>query len=409
MSTTLLPPRSRRQHRQHRLGLIGTALATALSAGTLAVVSPAHADETPASTTTTVTTSAGNAVFDIVGSDFDKTYPGIYVSVRESSQGDAAFSGGSTTVAGGTAGTVWLGTGTTGAMGPDTVDAGAAGLIEDDGSFATEIAIDLDAFDPAKRYSIVTRTAHGQGALPANAHQVTETDVTDAVLALKKTTTTTASGSTVEEGQTAPVTVTVKDAATADGTGEVKLYDGATEIGGATLANGTASFTVGNLAVGTHTYTARFLGNDDQWPSSSAPTTVTVNAKTVIEQPPAQTGAAKPVKSITRNGKTLQVLLPAKASVSKLGFLLPKTQLKSKKLAVYSGKTKLGAFTVASNGQIKFKTTKLKKGKKYSLSFKFEAKKKVLVTKKGKPVRKKGKLQYKWVTITYTQKQSVTG
>src|SRR5262249_29691640 len=59
-------------------------------------------------------------------------------------------------------------------------------------------------------------------------------------------------------------------------TGTVDFLDGATVIGTGTLNNNVATFTTSTLAVGTHTITARFNGNANMQPSTSAGLTQTI-------------------------------------------------------------------------------------------------------------------------------------
>jgi hypothetical protein len=60
-------------------------------------------------------------------------------------------------------------------------------------------------------------------------------------------------------------------------TGTVTFFDGGTQIGTATLSGGTASFTTSSLAVGRHAITARYSGDINNTPSTSAALIQNVN------------------------------------------------------------------------------------------------------------------------------------
>ena len=60
-------------------------------------------------------------------------------------------------------------------------------------------------------------------------------------------------------------------------TGTVTFFDGGTQIGTATLTGGTASFTTSSLSVGSHSITARYSGDTNNTPSTSAALIQNVN------------------------------------------------------------------------------------------------------------------------------------
>lgn len=228
---------------------------------------------------------------DVAGAGFLKTAPGVYVSLRERTEGDAEYAGGSVTP---DRGTVWV------SNDPADITGGelsAAAAITEDGSFTTEIRIapeDVADLDPAKDYTIVTRKAHGMGSLPAHASQVTETavELAEVITAAqaREATTTTAAAAPVKAGQNATVNITVTGAGSGVPTGDVKLLKAGTQVGAADLVGGQAAIPVAGLPVGTSTLAVAYQGSAGFWKSAttvqvSVTKIATTTAITVIRKP----------------------------------------------------------------------------------------------------------------------------
>ncbi|GAA4693558.1 Ig-like domain-containing protein [Nocardioides conyzicola] len=231
-------------------------------------------DRAVAATTASVggETEAGVPI-EVDGTGFKKTFPGVYVSLREHAEGDPAYAGGAVWADGPTN---WV-SNSAEDISPDPAT-GASAAIADDGSFETTLLLTptmLTALDPTKQYSIVTRKGHGMGTIPSNADQITETplDVSD----LKEATTVAATTADSVRGTPASVDVTVTGEGTPDGTVTVK--NAGTPVGDGTLVDGHATVTVSDLPVGTTALTVEYAGSAGYW-SSTGGTSATVTKAT---------------------------------------------------------------------------------------------------------------------------------
>lgn len=222
-------------------------------------------DRTVAATTVSPTVDGDAINIGVNGTGFLKSAPGLYVSLRERTPGDSAYAGQSLPM---DAPTAWV---SNSAADVGTGEQSAAASIGDDGSFSAVVPVSpavVAALDPAKSYTIVTRKAHGQGASPTHASQVTETPVD--IAGLKQTTTVTAPDVTAAAGTTAVVDVTVAPETSGTPTGAVQVLDGETVKGTGTLTNGAASLSVSGLGVGTKTYTLVYQGASGYWRSAGS-------------------------------------------------------------------------------------------------------------------------------------------
>jgi len=230
-------------------------------------------DRTVADTSVEASLNGDGIDIDVAGTGFLKTAPGLYVSLRERTPGDSAYTGGSLSM---DAPTSWVSNSEADISGGAQ---GADAAIAEDGSFSTTIDLDAAAvakLDLTKTYTVVTRKAHGQGSLPGNASQVTETPVD--LASLKELTTTTATAAKVTPGNPAPVNVVV-DAADGTPSGAVVLKDGDTQVGQGDLVNGATTIQVPGLPLGTTNLTVRYQGGNGFWHSADT-VAVTVAKRT---------------------------------------------------------------------------------------------------------------------------------
>lgn len=133
----------------------------------------ATAKITTAATTATAASDGDGIVITVSGTGFRKTAPGLYVSLRTRTAGDAPYNGGSLDQS--TTPTAWV-SNDPADLGPDP-ETGAAAVIGDDGSFTVPLRLTeahIDALDAGGTYTIVTRKAHGQGTNPIHTDQITE-------------------------------------------------------------------------------------------------------------------------------------------------------------------------------------------------------------------------------------------
>lgn len=266
-------------------------------------------DRTVAATTATASLDGDGIKVAVDGTGFLKTAPGLYVSLREVPNPATPYAGGSVTP---DLGTAWV-SDKASDIGPDPAT-GAGAALGDDGAFSVDLELDAAAvakLDPTKSYTVVTRKAHGQGTIPANASQVTETPV--AIAALKQTTSVAAPSVNVVTGAAAVVNATVTPAGTGTPTGTVVVKDGDTVKGTGTLTNGTAAISIPGLAVGSKSYALEYSGANGYWKSAGTVTiTVTAKKSTVITPAgPATVGyrtAATYTATLT-NGATGKVVI----------------------------------------------------------------------------------------------------
>lgn len=222
-------------------------------------------DRTVAATTVTPSIEGDAINLAVNGTGFLKTSPGLYVSLRERTAGDSAYAGQSLPM---DAPTAWV---SNSAADVGTGEQSAAASIGDDGSFSAVVPVSpavVATLDPTKSYTIVTRKAHGQGASPTHASQVTETPVD--IAALKQTTAVTAPEVTAAAGTAVVVEATVAPATSGTPTGTVDVLDGPTVLGTATLADGVASISVPGLGVGSKSYTLAYQGANGYWKSAGS-------------------------------------------------------------------------------------------------------------------------------------------
>ncbi|GAA4804258.1 Ig-like domain repeat protein [Nocardioides caeni] len=247
------------------------------------------AEVAAAQTAVSLSTDSTGINVGVEGTGFLKTAPGVYVSLREYAAGDPAYTGGSVGDMDGP--TAWVGT----APGDLTGTPAANAIIGDDGAFSTSIHLGLDdlaALDAEKLYSVVTRKAHGQGTIPANASQVTETPVdASELIALRDSKSTTGSALTAPVATYgAPATVTVD---VAQGGGTVSLAGIGNTPRTADVVDGTATFALpATLAVGTYPLTATTSGDDATWGTTAAGSLVvkkTTSRFTVLKAGPVPT------------------------------------------------------------------------------------------------------------------------
>lgn len=294
-------------------------------------------DRQVASTTATPSVDGDGVKIAVAGTGFLKTSPGVYVSLRERTTGDAAYAGGSLAA---DAPTAWVSNNASD-IGPDPAT-GAASSIAEDGSFSVDVKLDATAaarLDPTKSYTIVTRKAHGQGASSANASQVTETPVD--IAALKQTTTVAAASVSTTVGSAAVVNATVTPATDGTPSGTVTVLDGSTVVGTGTLAGGTTAISVTGLPVGTKSYDLRYAGAPGYWKSSGTVSITVAKRTTAITVAGAATVAYRTASTYTAtvsNGATGSVVLTgAGAAITKpivggkATFSLPTTLTAGKK------------------------------------------------------------------------------
>lgn len=219
-------------------------------------------DRAVASTTVEASPVGDGITITVAGSGFRRTAPGLYVSLRQRTPGDAAYAGGSLPM---DAPTSWV------SNDPADIsegEQGAAAAIDEDGEFTTSLVLDATAvaeLDPSGTYTVVTRTAHGQGGLPGNASQVTETPLD--LGSLREPTSTTATAAKATPGEPAAVRIAV-GAAGGTPTGTVVLSNGAEQVGTAVLDDGTATVPVSGLPLGTTTLTVAYQGDTGYWHST---------------------------------------------------------------------------------------------------------------------------------------------
>jgi hypothetical protein len=239
-----------------------------------------------AATSVTPSVEGDTIKLAVNGTGFLKTAPGIYVSLRERAAGDSTYAGGSLPT---DAPTAWV-SNSAADIGPDPAT-GANAAIDDNGSFSATITLDAAAvanLDPTKTYSIVTRKAHGQGGVAANASQITEIPVD--IASLKKTTTLAATAANVAFPGAATASITVNaPAGTPNGT--VTIMDGATVVDtNVLLDTGKVDLSVPDQAVGTKQYTVLYSGASGFWRSSGTldvTVTVTKQATAIVVAGPA--------------------------------------------------------------------------------------------------------------------------
>jgi hypothetical protein len=110
-------------------------------------------------------------------------------------------------------------------------------------------------------------------------------------------------------GQTVTFSASVSPS-TASGT--VTFFDGSTPLGTGTLTGGTATYSTSTLAVGSHTITARYDGDANDLPSTSAPQSQLVNPAIATATATATaTGMAAPTQTVTPLPGTATATPPA--------------------------------------------------------------------------------------------------
>lgn len=302
------------------------------------------ADRAVASTTTSIgaATDAGLPI-NVSGNGFKQTFPGVYVSLRETTTGAAPYAGG--TVEGG-APTVWVSEKESD-VNPSDPETGASTYIAEDGSFSTALVLDdaaLAALDRSKTYSVVTRKAHGMGQIPSNADQITETPLD--VSALKKDSTVAATVAESRPGQPASVAVKVTGAEGTP-TGTVTVTNGGAVVGTATLAGGVATVPVSGLPVGATALGVAYAGSAAHWPSVSTATATVAKLTSTLK------ASWKKKPTSKRAGKlSVELTGPAAAAVPAGQVTVVLTK---------GGKTK-SVTKALVNGKVVLPVTKLKAG-----------------------------------------------
>jgi hypothetical protein len=230
-----------------------------------------------ADTTATVgeITPSGSSVA-LTGTGFKKTFPGVYASLRAANADDPAYAGGAVQDG---APTAWI-SNDAADIGPDPAT-GAAASIDDAGAFGATMALTpeaIEALDPTKVYTLVTRKAHGMGQIPTNADQITEKafDVTalTAAAAARELSTVSATVADSTVGTPATVSVTVAGGATAP-TGTVTVKNGDAVVGTGTLSAGKVAVPVTGLPLGSTPLSVEYAGSGTSW-ASTGTTTATV-------------------------------------------------------------------------------------------------------------------------------------
>lgn len=256
-------------------------------------------DRAVADTTITgMTVGNTGASIDVAGTGFKKTAPGVYASLRESAAGDPAYAGGAVQA---DAPTSWI-SNDPADIGPDP-QTGADAAIAEDGSFSTSLTLtpaQIEALDESKVYTVVTRKAHGQGGIPTNADQVTETpvDVSTMLARAEDYDLTSTSVLTSPSLAGAPAVLEVEvDGGSSVPTGSVTVWKGEEELAVEQLADGTATVEVDGLPVGETPLTVAYEGDDLHWASASEVTAVVQKAPsiTAIDVPAATYGTAATV------------------------------------------------------------------------------------------------------------------
>lgn len=251
-----------------------------------------------AATTASFGTATGAGVpVAVEGTGFKKTAPGVYVSLREYAAGAAAYAGGAVWSEGPTA---WV-SNDAADVGPDPAT-GASASIDDAGAFSTSLLLTpaaLEALDPTKLYSVVTRKAHGQGTIPTNADQISESPLD--VSSLKAATTVVATAAATLRGNPLLVDVDVRTTG-APATGTVTVKNGATTVGTGTLSGSVAQVQV-DLPAGTHALTVEYPGNSAFW-SSTGSVTMTVRKRLT------DVTLTVPTNAVYGRGRTVEVSVP---------------------------------------------------------------------------------------------------
>ena len=180
------------------------------------------------------------------------------------------------------------------------------------------------------------------------------------VQSVKQTTaivvTSNAVGNATTYGTSVTFTATVTAAGTISPTGSVTFYDGATKLGTATLTAGTGgvsatTYTTSTLAVGVHSITATYNDDADDFSSTSAIYTLTVNPTTTTTTLAASANPALVGTAVTFT-----------ATVTSSGGNVP-----TGTVDFYNGATLLGSGTLNSKGVATYTTSALAVGT-YSLT-----------------------------------------
>ncbi len=211
--------------------------------------------------------------------------------------------------------------------------------------------------------SALTPGNHSINATYTDANGVSGTSA-NYIQGVKQTTATVVTSNEAGNQSTFGASVTFTATVTATGPdvpgGTVDFYDGANKIGTGTLTAGsgttaTATYTTSTLAVGTHSITAVYAGDTDDFSSTSAVYTLTVNATTTTTT---MTTSATP--AIVGTSVTFT------ANVTSAGGNVPTGTVN-----FYNGAALLGSGTLNGSGVATYKTSNLPVGA-YSLTASYQ-------------------------------------
>ncbi|WP_422928206.1 beta strand repeat-containing protein [Singulisphaera sp. PoT] len=192
-------------------------------------------------------------------------------------------------------------------------------------------------------------TAHYQG--DTNFTASTSTAVSQTVTPTAATTTSlTTSASSIVFGQSVTLTANVAPSASSSSTisGSVEFFSGSTSLGTGTIANGVATLNTTALPLGSDSITAKYLGDSNFSPSTSAASTVTVAQA-------ATTSTLTAAPSPAAVGQTVTLTATIKATS-------PGSGTPTGTVEFFNGTTSLGTGTVNSSGIATLQTLSLPLG-----------------------------------------------
>lgn len=199
-------------------------------------------------------------VVEVEGAGYAAGYPGIYVSIGETGNTNV-------TDADEYLGTSWVGQ-------------PAADAVQSDGTFATTLSVpakDLDAFDPAKDYSVLTFKAHGQAASDPSQNASTPIDLDFKALGVKYIPAAKATAKATVYGNAATVNVSIPAVAGFVPGGKVSIAGASAK----SLVKGKAAISLSKaLKPGTHKLKVSYAG-DSNFRAGSTTVSVKVNKDSV--------------------------------------------------------------------------------------------------------------------------------
>ncbi len=186
---------------------------------------------------------------------------------------------------------------------------------------------------PSGTYSLTAQYSGGNSFPPATSPAISLTVKSTSSVVV----TSSANPSNTKQGVTFTATVTPATA-----TGTVQFLDGSNNLGSATLTNGSATFSPASLNPGTYSITAKYAGDSNNGPSTSAVLTQTVQASSSV------TLMAMPSPVVVGSPVTFSANVSPSTATGNVQFL--------------DGTTVLGTVAITNNGFASFTTSSLTQG-----------------------------------------------